>query len=205
MDAQRRAWDAEYAKPHPLWKGPPSEGIQADPGRRVLELGCGNGKTLAALQKGGGEVIGLDFSRKGLEACSRSLAAAPELVQGDARWLPFADGVFDHVMAFHLLGHLFLGERERAVGEVRRVLRASGGLIVRVFSTADMRFGQGQEIEAGTFLKGTGIPCHYFTREELVELLAGFKVLTLDEIASVKRFHGQEYKRSELVGAFQSL
>lgn len=203
MDAHRQAWDAEYSKPHPLWKGPPTEGLLVEGGRRVLELGCGNGKTLAALMKGGSEVIGTDFSRKGLEACSRSVPGPLDLVQGDARWLPFTDRSFDQVVAFHLLGHLSSEGRALAVNEIRRVLRPGGGLLVRVFSTSDMRFGQGEEVEPWTFLRGTGIPVHYFDRSELLELLRGFRELAVDEVTAVKRYHGEEHRRSEIVGAFQ--
>jgi SAM-dependent methyltransferase len=203
MDRQRRAWDLEYAKPHPLWKGVPHE-VGMPPGTgRVLELGCGNGKTLAALMKGGSEVVGVDFSRNGLRACARSVPAPPDLVQADLRWLPFAGDSFDHVVAFHVLGHLPAVDRPIAVGEIRRVLRPGGGLLVRVFSGADMRCGQGEEVEPRTFMKGTGIPCHYFEKAELLDLLDGFRVLVLDGVKALKRYDGQEYQRAELVGAFQ--
>jgi ubiquinone/menaquinone biosynthesis C-methylase UbiE len=170
----------------------------------VLELGCGNGKTASALVRGGAEVIGLDFSKQGLNVCAATLPDERlHLVRGDVRSLPFRDGSFDHVVAFHVLGHLAYEERTRAVSDVQRVLRPGGELLLRVFSTRDMRCGKGSLVEHMTFLKGNGIPCHFFEEDEILALLAAFHPLSLDEVASTKRFDGQDFVRSELIGRFR--
>jgi ubiquinone/menaquinone biosynthesis C-methylase UbiE len=43
------------------------------------------------------------------------------MVQGDAVPLPFEDASFDRVFTSHFYGHLLAGERERFLGEARRV------------------------------------------------------------------------------------
>ncbi len=201
---QRGSWDQEYSKPDPLWKGPSRDDLPPLKGMRVLELGCGNGKTAAALVRSAEEIVAVDFSRRGLEACRRTLTAPNLLlVEADVRNLPFADASFDQVVAFHVLGHLLKEERRAAADEVRRVLRPGGGLLVRVFSVNDMRCGSGTRIEQGTFVKGTGIPCHYFDAAELDDLFRELRKDALDEVRSEKRYDGADRLRAEWAGAYQ--
>lgn len=201
---QRGSWDREYSKPDPLWKGPSRDDLPLLKGKRVLELGCGNGKTAAALVRSTEEIVAVDFSRRGLEACRRTLTAPNLLlVEADVRNLPFADASFDQVVAFHVLGHLSKEERRAAVDEVRRVLRPGGGLLVRAFSVNDMRCGSGARTEPGTYVKGTGILCHYFDAAELEDLFRDFRRDALEEVRSEKRYDGADRLRAEWVGAYQ--
>ncbi len=59
----------------------------------------------------------------GMLASARERARGP-LVAGDAMVLPFGKGAFDFVLAAHMLYHV--GRRDKAVSELRRVLRAPG-------------------------------------------------------------------------------
>jgi ubiquinone/menaquinone biosynthesis C-methylase UbiE len=155
------------------------------------------------LIKGGATVIGLDFSRQGLLACQRSVGSVNlELVEGDVTRLPFAERCMDHVVAFHVLGHLNERGRQMAVEEVKRVIRIGGTVMVRVFSMDDMRYGMGSEIEPNTFVRGTGISCHFFTRSELLDLFSSFQMLSFEEVRVPKKFDGKDMVRSELVGSF---
>lgn len=201
MDGQRAAWDLEYSKPDPVWKGPPQEGADLPAGLRVLEVGCGNGKTLAALARAGNSVVGVDFSTPALRTCPQGERI--ELVRGNVLRMPMASRSFDVAVLFHVLEHFLEGDRARVVEEVRRVLRPGGHALVRVFSTSDMRYGKGTEVEKDTFVRGTGIRYHYFREEELHELFQGFRTVTLTEVRSNKRYGNEERIRSELVGAFR--
>lgn len=96
-------------------------------GLEVLEVGCGGAQCSRWLAARGARVAGLDLS-VGMLAQARGLGAAgpsPALVQGDARRLPFADGVFD--LACSAYGALpFVADPERILTEVHRVLRPGG-------------------------------------------------------------------------------
>jgi SAM-dependent methyltransferase len=200
---QCRSWDRLYSGPAPLWKGPINEGFFPSGSARVLELGCGNGKTAATLVRTSQEVVGLDFSRPALEVCRREVSAKDlHLVRGDLRGLPFADRTFDLVVAFHVLGHLWQEERKDAIVEARRVLRPGGSLALRAFSVRDMRYGLGREVEPGTFLRGTDIRTHFFTRHEIDDLMIDLTTLSLDEILVPKRYGGVERSRVEWAGLF---
>jgi ubiquinone/menaquinone biosynthesis C-methylase UbiE len=96
-------------------------------GRPLLDLGTGDGQTLAAVVRGPGPVIGLDRSVQALRAARRSTQTA--LVAGDAERLPIAEGRISVVVAADLFHHLDDGTLERVLREVRRVLRPGGHLL----------------------------------------------------------------------------
>jgi ubiquinone/menaquinone biosynthesis C-methylase UbiE len=91
---------------------------QIDPAR-VLDVACGTGFLTQHLR---GHITGLDQSAQMLAVASLRLPSA-SLVQGDAVPLPFADGTFDRIFTSHFYGHLLPRERERFLGEARRVGR----------------------------------------------------------------------------------
>lgn len=196
-------WDREYSKPHPVWKGPPRSEVDIPAGARVLELGCGNGKALAALARSASAVVAVDISRAALRACGAAYLSRADLARADLLRLPFADGSFDAVAAFHVLEHISQADRPGAVEEIGRVLVPGGSAHVRAFSVRDLRCGKGQEVEEMTFRRGNGISYHYFTPGELGSLFGRFDRVELEEIDSVKRFDGKDHLRAEIAARFR--
>lgn len=95
---------------------------------RVLDAGCGNGFFFEVARPqlpGAAELVGLDLSNEMLAKARRHHG---RLVRGDAARLPFADGVFDTVLARSLLHHL--PDPELGAREMARVLRPGGELVV---------------------------------------------------------------------------
>jgi demethylmenaquinone methyltransferase / 2-methoxy-6-polyprenyl-1,4-benzoquinol methylase len=95
------------------------------PGDVVLDACCGTGDLALADVSAGGRVMGLDFSERMLERARRK---APELewVHGDLLALPFGDETFDAATVG--FGVRNVDDLERALGELRRVLRRGGRL-----------------------------------------------------------------------------
>jgi demethylmenaquinone methyltransferase/2-methoxy-6-polyprenyl-1,4-benzoquinol methylase len=94
-------------------------------GDEVLDACCGTGDLAIAGARAGGRVTGLDFSERMLERARRK---APELdwVEGDLLALPFADASFDAATVG--FGVRNVEDLERALAELRRVLRPQGRL-----------------------------------------------------------------------------
>ena len=202
MGERGRIWDREYSTKGALWKGAPRHSIDLQPGSIVLEVGCGSGKTISGMT--GVKAIGIDISSVALDMCrARYSAEGQEYAVSDASRLPFRDGCFDVVISFHVLEHLYRKEREESAREMIRVLRRGGEVRFKSFSLSDMRFGKGEEVEPGTFLRGAGVLTHYFSGEEVRSLFAGMAEISFEEIRIEKMIMGQDALRSRLSFVFK--
>jgi demethylmenaquinone methyltransferase/2-methoxy-6-polyprenyl-1,4-benzoquinol methylase len=108
------------------------EAVLHRPGARVLDLCCGTGDLLLALQAGcRGVVLGLDFSRAMLSGARRKDPRCV-LVEADALRIPIADAALDLItIAF---GFRNLADYRAGLKEMRRVLRPGGTLAILEFS-----------------------------------------------------------------------
>jgi SAM-dependent methyltransferase len=93
--------------------------------RRVLEVGCGSGELGARIARElGADVAAVDTSPRMVElARSRGIYAT----LGNVEALPFGDATFDVAVAAWMLYHV--GDLERAIGELHRVLLPGGRLV----------------------------------------------------------------------------
>jgi demethylmenaquinone methyltransferase/2-methoxy-6-polyprenyl-1,4-benzoquinol methylase len=109
-------------------------------GEHVLDVGCGTGTLLlSAAERVGpsGAVCGIDAATEMIayarhKAASRGVAL--EVVEGSAEKLPYPDSSFDVIFCTFVLHHLPEDMRGGAIGEMRRVLRPGGRMVV-----ADLR------------------------------------------------------------------
>lgn len=182
---------------------------------RILEIGCGDGKTLGTLsglrtlscmdEEPGPTLIGLDFSLAALRLCSHTLQGAKNvtLVCADAVHLPFSDSSFDTVLLSHVLGHAVLEGREAMCREAGRVVRSGGNVIFRVFSVNDFRSGKGEEIEEGTYLRGDGTFTHYFQKSDILTLNPFLSVISLKTTSWVLHIRGKTFLREEIHAIFR--
>jgi SAM-dependent methyltransferase len=147
----------------------------AVPGRaaRLLDIGCGGGQKLEYLRRRSAwETYGVDFDPRAVANARARAVGEVHLATGDR--LPFADGFFDAVMAWHSLEHHY--SPRAAMQEVRRVLRPGGYAIIAVPSGDNLGlrlFGSHWgPLEAPRHL-------YYFTEETLTRLMhhVGLQVL----------------------------
>ncbi|WP_298667451.1 class I SAM-dependent methyltransferase [uncultured Methanofollis sp.] len=197
-------WERDYLQRGRLWGGASCDLPAIPPGSRVLELGCGNGKTYIPLSERGVSVVGLDISPAAICLCQRASGEGAPLLVADARSLPFRDGSFDAVCAFHVAGHLKATGRNAIAGEIVRVLKEEGRLYFRDFSDRDMRYGKGTEVEVGTFLRGEGILTHYFSESEVRTLFSALHPHTLETCTWSLRVRGRDLPRAEVVAIFEN-
>ena len=106
------------------------------PGRRTLDLGCGEGRLSRDLKAIGHDVVAVDLSPT-MVAAATEADADMETHLADAADLPFDDAAFDLVVAFMSLQDM--DDMEGAIGEAARVLEPRGTLclaIVHPFNSA---------------------------------------------------------------------
>jgi SAM-dependent methyltransferase len=99
------------------------------PGRRTLDLGCGEGRGGRWLAEHGHHVTGVDGSPT-LAGHAREAGGFAEVLVADAAALPLPDASFDLVCAFMSLHDL--DDLDGALAEVHRVLEPGGRLCAAV-------------------------------------------------------------------------
>ena len=147
--------------------------LAGTPGR-VLDLGCGRGLMLAALQRMGWQCEGTEVSSSLAEA-ARS-AHGFEVLSGGIDPLPFPDATFDAVTAWHSLEHM--EHPVRMLGDAFRVLKPGGLLVVEVPNAASF-----QALLGGRSWFHLDVPRHlyHFSRTELRDILDGMGYSILKE------------------------
>jgi SAM-dependent methyltransferase len=98
------------------------------PSARMLDIGCGAGALAAPLAAAGYLVDAIDTAPAMVEMTRRHAGARLDVAAGDAHALAFAGGRFDVVAALGVLP--WLDAEERAIGEMHRVLKPGGYLLL---------------------------------------------------------------------------
>jgi len=104
--------------------------------RRVLDIGCGAGDSLATLLAAGGaaEVVGVDPDEARL-ASARDRVRPGAFSVGSGTSLQFEDDSFDLALLFTVLSSVADdADRSAIAAEVRRVLRPGGGILLYDFA-----------------------------------------------------------------------
>lgn len=150
---------------------------------KVLDHGCGAGRHTIYLAEKGYSTYGVDISQKGLEIAQQRLASKnleADLKQGNIYELPYPKNYFDAIVSFGVLDHILFKNAKVAINEVCRVLKSNGLLYLTLRSSRDTDCGRGEEIEQNTFIipshAEAGIPQHFYTGREIIELLQNFQV-----------------------------
>jgi ubiquinone/menaquinone biosynthesis C-methylase UbiE len=160
-------------------------------GKRVLEVGCGNGYTLGKYARAGAEVYGIDVTETAVDISRKRFGYQKlkgDFIVGNAEALPYESDFFDCVCSMGVLHHV--PDTEKAVAEIHRCLKPGGRLVVMVYhrDSIPYRFVMPlRSLFTGKSLQqlvnevdGVGNPKgDVYSKKELKELLVHFKELEI--------------------------
>ena len=113
--------------------------LQPQPSDRVADLGCGSGRALLWNRDWGAETIGVDIAPFFSTDARRDV----DLLIGDLRKLPFADGTFTKAYSLDVLEHLSPAALKEMLAEANRILAPGGGLFVYTHVRKNARIAVG--------------------------------------------------------------
>jgi ubiquinone/menaquinone biosynthesis C-methylase UbiE len=146
------------------------------PGRSVLEVGCGIGLDSWRMAQSGLDVTAVDLTQVGVTTAATRFArhALPgRFSVADAGSLPFQDSSFDYVYSFGVLHHA--ADTARCIEEVRRVLRPGGTALIMLYHRRSLNELVHRLMRVPFEEKDELCPVvRRYTRREIRELFAGY-------------------------------
>jgi ubiquinone/menaquinone biosynthesis C-methylase UbiE len=160
-------------------------------GKKVLDVGSGNGYVLGNYAQQGAKVYGVDISQTSIDLCKRRFeyqGLHGHFYVANAEEMPFQSDAFDCVCSMGVLHHT--PDMEKAIGEIYRVLKPGGRLIVMVYHRNSalyrfkfplMRMVTGKSLQQlVNEVDGLGNPRgSVFSKTEIREILGNFKNLQI--------------------------
>jgi len=194
LNSQRRHWENTFTENPDLFGLKPShsarkaaELFKKQGGRKILELGGGQGRDTLFLARSGFRVHTIDYTLKGVDAITAKakesrLLKSIRAIQHDVRKpLPFHDESFDCCYS-HMLYSMALTTKELEFlsQEVRRILRPQGLNVYTVRNINDSHYRKG--IHRGEDMyEVDGFIVHFFSRAKVKHLSNGYDILEIEE------------------------
>ncbi len=142
------------------------------PPKKILDLGCGNGRNSIWLTKKGFETYGVDISESAIKYAKENVKGAKFFV-AYAQNLPFKNNFFDFVIDAGTIHVNPPSERKTIIKEIFRVLKPQGWFFTRLFIESSKH---PKEIDLNKF-KG---PTWGFNLRDIIQLFSSkFKILKI--------------------------
>jgi SAM-dependent methyltransferase len=161
--------------------------------KTALDIGCGRGRHSLFLAELGLDVTATDISSGGIEllqkeARKRKLDGKIRTVVGDMLELPFIADSFDCVLGFHSIFHTDYTGLKKVVSKIKGMLKKTGRLYITLNSKSNPSFQDPSNVQVDdytivrTYGIEQGIPHTFLDHDDVVNLLADFKILKLQQI-----------------------
>jgi SAM-dependent methyltransferase len=148
---------------------------EARPGERVLDLGCGTGRFVAALRDAGADPVGVEVAEAALERARRNVPGADLRLLVPDGSLPLEHGSVDLVWCSEVLEHV--PDVAHLLVEARRVLKPGARLLATVPYHGRVKAAAIGLLRFDAHFDPLGQHVRFFTRSSLARTLdaAGFE------------------------------
>ena len=192
LELQEREWEEKYSVEDYFREGRSSLAelvekiIKELIGKRILELGCGQGQDAVYFGKKDVIVTALDFSQKAVQSTrtrikkfglEKTVSVMKADISSDISSDPaLPKESFDIVFANLSLHYFDDKTTKRIFSDIYRLLVPGGYLFFEVKSTADLDYGKGEEIEKD-FFDFNGKRRHFFSEAYLLECTTQYSII----------------------------
>jgi ubiquinone/menaquinone biosynthesis C-methylase UbiE len=129
-------YDVESGSYDPLYRGEQTAKLEValkagwEPGKRLVDIGCGTALLTSRLAGGCDLTVGLDISSGMLRRAK--LRKRVELVRGDASYVPLRQDSFTSCICFTSFHHF--REKPRAIDEMAGLVRHGGSVVISLLA-----------------------------------------------------------------------
>ncbi len=113
--------------PFKMWKG-----------KRVLEIGCGNGNDALKFVEGGAVYTGIDLTDNAIISTKLKIGNRGKVLKMNAELLDFPTEYFDLVYSFGVIHHTI--NPQNVINEAHRVLKKDGFICVMLYNKPSWRY-----------------------------------------------------------------
>jgi len=149
-------------------------------GMHVLDVGCGTGAHLEVYKEAGCRLHGIDTSPAMLEIARRRLGDDADLHLGDATDMPFADDAVDLAYSMLVLHEMDHDVRMATLGEMQRVVKHGGHLLLIDFHAGPARPLKGWFVKPMIFLTELAAGGRHFRNYRDFISIRGLPTLTAE-------------------------
>lgn len=186
-----KAWNWDIASA-PWWKEPAPEVYpliirwKKRKFNKILDLGCGIGRHSIFFSKNGFKVDATDLSSDGIEKLNKVIKKEKLNIitkVADMVSLPYGDGSFDCLIAFHVIYHTDDIGIEKTIGQIARVLKSGGEAFITFNSKESSIYKDptNRHLTKNTIAKTkgheAGVPHYYANKSDVEELLKAFEII----------------------------
>jgi len=172
--------------------------------KTVLDIGCGRGRHALFLAEMGFDVTATDISPEGIEqlkkeAKKRKLDGKIKTLVCDMLELPFQKNSYDCALGFHSIFHTDYAGLKKVIRKITAMLKENGQLYITFNSknNPSFRAADNTVVDDYTVIRHRGIeegvPHTFLEHQDIIELLADYKIIKLQEISdyfdSLKSIH----------------
>ncbi len=156
--------------------------------KKILDLGCGEGRHFRYLTDLGFDVYGIDIDEETIiKAKEKSPDVKNKLITGYMQCLPYSDNYFDAIISNQVIYHATRQGMQKTISEIYRILKNQGIFFITLQSRDGQEWRFGKKLESWTYIASEGLDKgtihHYVDLEEINELFGKNNLLKvyLDE------------------------